>query len=69
MAPENIQTLTMEEFGISVGVGGGGSDAQEIREGRGLDNKNHFSKEIISNLVWKLLLTDLVDQFWRHKQV
>ena len=37
MAPENIQTLTMEEFGISVGVGG--SEAQEIREGRGLDNK------------------------------
>ena len=49
MAPENIQTLTMEEFGISVGVGG--SEAQEIREGRGLDNKNHFSKEIISNSV------------------
>ena len=52
MAPENIQTLTMEEFGISVGVGGGGGQRlRKFERGGGLDNKNHFSKEIISNSV------------------
>ena len=39
MVPENIQTLTTEGFGISMGVGGGGdggSEAQEIPESRGV---------------------------------
>ena len=51
MAQENIQTLSMEEFGISVGVGGGGQRLRKFERGGGLDNKNHFSKEIISNSV------------------
>ena len=44
MVPENIQTLTTEGFGISMGVcvcgcgggGEGGSETQEIPEGRGV---------------------------------
>ena len=36
VVPENIQALTTERN--SRGVGGGGSEAQEIPEGRGLDN-------------------------------
>ena len=38
MVPENIQTLTTEGFGISMGVGGGdgGSEVQEIPESRGV---------------------------------
>ena len=36
MVPENIQTLTTEGFGISIGVGGGGgSVTQEIPERMG----------------------------------
>ena len=43
MVPENIQTPTKEGIGNSRGVGGGGeSEAQEILEGRGVDDKITF---------------------------
>ena len=40
VVPENIQTPTTEGIGNSRGVGG--SEAQEIPEGRGLDHKITF---------------------------
>ena len=36
MVPENIQTPTTEGIGNFQGGGGGGSQAQEIPEGRGV---------------------------------
>ena len=36
VVPENIQTPITEGIGNSRGVGGGGSEAQEIPEGRGV---------------------------------
>ena len=47
MVPENIQTLTTEGFGISMGVGGGGMGGQRPRKFQrvgGLDDKNHFPR-------------------------
>ena len=40
VVPENIQTPTTEGIGNSRGVGG--SEAQEIPEGRGVGPLNHF---------------------------
>ena len=40
VVPENIQTPTMEGIGNSRGVGG--SETQEISEGRGVGQSNHF---------------------------
>ena len=60
MAPENIQTLTMEEFGISVGVGGGGGQRlRKFERGGGLDNKSQGNNFELSMKI----ATDLVDQF------
>ena len=59
MAPENIQTLTMEEFGISVGVGGGGQRLRKFERGGGLDNKSQGNNFELSMKI----ATDLVDQF------
>ena len=42
LVPENIQTPTTEGIGNSRGVGGGGSEAQEIPEGSGVGQLNHF---------------------------
>ena len=42
---ENIHTPTTElEIPRGEGGGGRGSEAQEIPEGKGLDNKNHFPR-------------------------
>ena len=43
MVPENIHTPSQRELKIPK-EWGGGSEAQEIPEGRGLDDKNHFSR-------------------------
>ena len=59
VVPENIHTPTMEGIGNLEGMGR--SEAQDIPEGRGGWTGS------ISNSVWKLLLTDLVNQFRRHK--
>ena len=42
MVPENIHTPSQRE--LKIPKGWGGSEAQEIPEGRGLDDKNHFSR-------------------------
>ena len=60
MAPENIQTLTMEEFGTSVGGGGGGGQRlRKFERGGGLDNKSQGNNFELSMKI----ATDLVDQF------
>ena len=44
VVPENIHTPTTE-LEIPRGEGGGrGSEAQEIPEGKGLEDKNHFPR-------------------------
>ena len=45
VVPENIHTPTRElEIPRGEGGGGRGSEAQEIPEGKGLDDKNHFPR-------------------------
>ena len=52
---------------LEIWRGWGGQRPKKFQRGGGLDDKNHFSKGSISNSVRKLLLTDLVNHFWRHK--
>ena len=50
----------MEEFGISVGVGGGGGQRlRKFERGGGLDNKSQGNNFELSMKI----ATDLVDQF------